>query len=208
MDFGPEADRREVRMGFGPDGVLGKGVKMARLVQQYREEIAPKLMSDLAMPNLMQVPKLIKIVLNMGVGRDGADSKVMRAALQDMALIAGQCPVETKARVSVAQFKLRAGMRIGCRVTLRKVKMYEFFDRLVNIALPRVRDFRGLSRNGFDGNGNYNFGLREQIVFPEIDYDKIDRIRGMDIAIVTSTRQDDHAEALLSAMNFPIQKTA
>lgn len=177
---------------------------MARFKENYYNVIRPKLMKDFGYKNLMQTPRLEKIVVNMGVGKAAQDSKKINTAVEELTLITGQKPVVTKARKSIATFKLRQGMPIGCKVTLRGNRMYEFLDRLVTIALPRVRDFRGISGKSFDGAGNYSFGLKEQIVFPEINYDKIDQIRGMDIIIVTSARTNDEAKALLKAFDMPL----
>tara|TARA_R110002096_G_scaffold269164_3_gene462977 strand:+ start:1541 stop:2083 length:543 start_codon:yes stop_codon:yes gene_type:complete len=174
-----------------------------RLQEQYVETIRPALQKEFGYVNVHQIPKLDKIVLNMGVGEAVADSKKVDAAVGDMTKIAGQKPVVTKARNSIAGFKLREGMPIGCKVTLRSVRMYEFLDRLVTIALPRVRDFRGVSAKGFDRRGNYNMGLHEQLVFPEIEYDKIDEIRGMNITICTTAKTDAEAKALLAAFKMP-----
>jgi len=174
-----------------------------RLQQQYVETIRPALKQQFSYRNIHQIPKLDKIVLNMGVGEAVADSKKIDAAVGDMTKIAGQKPVTTKARNSIAGFKLREGMAIGCKVTLRGERMYEFLDRLVTIALPRVRDFRGLSGKGFDRRGNYNMGVREQLIFPEIEYDKIDEIRGMNITICTTAKTDAEAKALLAAFKMP-----
>lgn len=179
---------------------------MARLQHIYKTQIVAKLMTQFGYRNIMQVPKIEKITLNMGVGEAVADKKIIDKAVADMTAIAGQKPVVTKARKSVASFKIRTGMPIGCKVTLRREKMYEFLDRFVTIACPRIRDFRGFSPKGFDGRGNYSVGVREQIIFPEIDYDKIDAIRGMDITITTSARTDDEAKALLKAFNFPLRE--
>jgi len=176
-----------------------------RLQERYESEIRPKLMTEGSYQNLHQVPRLEKIVINMGVGEAVQDSKRLQSAVGEMALIAGQRPVVTRARKSIAGFKLRAGMPIGCKVTLRRAKMYEFLDRLVTVALPRVRDFRGVPGKAFDGRGNYAMGLKEQIVFAEIDYDKVDSIRGMDIVICTSAATDAEAKALLSAFDMPFQ---
>ena len=176
---------------------------MARLKSHYDKVIRPKLKQDFAYANDMQVPRIEKIIINMGVGDAVADSKKIQAAVAELTLIAGQKPVVTKARKSIAVYKLREGMSIGTKVTLRRERMYEFLDRLVNIALPRVRDFRGLSPKSFDGRGNYALGIKEQIVFPEIDYDKIETVRGMDIVIVTSAKTDEEARALLKAFDFP-----
>ncbi len=176
---------------------------MSRLRASYRDEIRPRLMEEFGYTNPMQAPKLEKIVLNMGVGEGAADSKKIDAAVRDMTLIAGQKPVISKARKSVAAFKVRAGMLVGCKVTLRRERMYEFLDRLVTIALPRVRDFRGLSASAFDGRGNYALGLKEQIVFPEIDYDKVDAVRGMDVVICTTAKTDEEGRALLAGFRMP-----
>ncbi len=178
---------------------------MNRLEKIYKEDIVPKLMQRFGYQNIMQVPRLSKITLNMGVGEAVGNKKVLENAVADMAKIAGQKPIVTKARVSVASFKIRDGWPIGCKVTLRRDRMYEFFDRLVNISLPRVRDFRGVSGRAFDGRGNYNMGIKEQIIFPEIDFDQIDAIRGMDIAISTTARTDEEAKALLEAYGFPFR---
>jgi large subunit ribosomal protein L5 len=179
---------------------------MARLKQQYDEVILPALLEKFQYANAMQAPKLDKIVLNMGVGSAVADSKKIDAAVQDMTLITGQKPIVARAKNSIATFKLREGMAIGCKVTLRRQRMFEFMDRLVNIALPRVRDFRGLNGKSFDGRGNYAMGLKEQLVFPEIEYDKIDEVRGMDIVICTTATTDDEARELLRGFNMPFVK--
>jgi large subunit ribosomal protein L5 len=179
---------------------------MARLQQIYREKIVPDLKKSLALKNTMQVPRILKITVNMGVGEAVADKKVMDAATADLAKITGQKPAVTKAKKSVATFKVRDGQAIGCKVTLRGARMYEFLDRLVNIAIPRIRDFRGISTRSFDGRGNYSLGVKEQIIFPEIQYDQIDQIRGMDITISTSAVDDKHGRALLEAFNFPFRK--
>jgi large subunit ribosomal protein L5 len=178
----------------------------ARLHETYRDKIVPELKKSLALKNTMQVPKILKITVNMGVGEAVADKKVMDAATADMAKITGQKPAVTKAKKSVATFKVRDGQAIGCKVTLRGDRMYEFLDRLVSIAIPRIRDFRGISTRSFDGRGNYSLGVKEQIIFPEIQYDQIDQIRGMDITISTSARDDKHGRALLEAFNFPFRK--
>lgn len=175
----------------------------ARLKEQYDTVIRPALQERFKYTNPMQMPRLEKIVINMGVGEAVADSKKVQSALAELTLIAGQKPVVTKAKKSIATFKLREGMAIGCKVTLRRDQMYEFLDRLVNIALPRVRDFRGVSGKSFDGRGNYAMGLKEQIVFPEIDYDKVDNVRGMDIIICTTAKNDEEARALLAGFNMP-----
>ena len=178
---------------------------MSRLQNYYQETVVPQLMEQLKLGNVMEVPKITKITLNMGVGEATTDKKVMERATGDMTVIAGQKPVVTKARRSVATFKIRDGWPVGCKVTLRRERMYEFLDRLVNIAIPRVRDFRGLNRKSFDGRGNYSLGVQEQIMFPEIDFDKIDAIRGMDITITTTARNNKEGMALLQAFNFPFK---
>ena len=178
---------------------------MARLQDYYRETIVGELTKKFGYRNIMEVPRLKKITLNMGLGEAVADKKVIDAAVADMGKITGQRPVVTKARKSVASFKIRDGYPIGCKVTLRRERMYEFIDRLVSIALPRVRDFRGIPRKSFDGSGNYNLGIKEQIIFPEINYDQIDSIRGMDIAITTSAKSDEEGIALLEAFGFPFR---
>ena len=176
---------------------------MARLKQFYTEKLRPSLMQKFNYNNILQTPRLEKIVVNIGVGENVADSKKINAAIDDLALITGQKPSITKAKKSIAGFKLRKGMNIGCKVTLRKDRMYEFVDRFINIALPRVRDFRGVNSKSFDGNGNYAFGLKEQYVFPEIEYDNVDSVRGMDIIFVTSAKSDDEAKELLNGFDFP-----
>jgi large subunit ribosomal protein L5 len=178
----------------------------ARLKTIYSEKLVPELKSKLGLENTMQVPRILKITINMGVGEAVADKKVMDAATADMTKITGQKPAVTKAKKSVATFKVRDGQAIGCKVTLRGDRMYEFLDRLVSIAIPRIRDFRGISTRSFDGRGNYSLGVKEQIIFPEIQYDQIDQIRGMDITISTSARDDKHGRALLEAFNFPFRK--
>ena len=178
---------------------------MARLLDLYNKKIKKELLKELDLKNVMEVPKIEKIVINMGLGEAVNDSKILKNAESEMALISGQKPILTRAKKSIATFKLRQGMPIGCKVTLRKAKMYEFLDRLVNIALPRVRDFRGVSPKGFDGNGNYSFGLKEQTVFPEISYDKISGVMGMDITIVTSSNIDSRSKLLLSKLNIPFR---
>lgn len=177
----------------------------ARLQTFYRETVVPELIQRFGYQTPMQVPRISKIVLNMGVGEAVADKKVMDNAVADMTRIAGQKPIVTKARKSVATFKIRTGYPIGCKVTLRGARMYEFLDRLVNVAIPRIRDFRGISGRSFDGRGNFNMGIREQIIFPEIEYDKIDAIRGMNITISTTARSDEEAKALLAAFRFPFR---
>jgi len=179
-----------------------------RFKDLYESEIKKTLMERFGYKNVMQLPKLDKIVLNMGVGQASTDKKVMEAALRDMRAIAGQEPVVTRARKSIAGFKIREGMAVGCKVTLRGARMNEFLDRLVTIALPRVRDFEGVNRNSFDGQGNYALGIKEQLIFPEIDYDKIDQIRGMDIIICTTAKSDDEARELLREYGMPFKKTA
>ncbi len=178
----------------------------ARLKQIFNEKIVPELKQKLELKNTMEVPRILKITVNMGVGEAVADKKVMDAATADMAKITGQKPAVTKAKKSVATFKVRDGQAIGCKVTLRGDRMYEFLDRLVSIAIPRIRDFRGISTRSFDGRGNYSLGIKEQIIFPEIQYDQIDQIRGMDITISTSARDDKRGRALLEAFNFPFRK--
>lgn len=178
---------------------------MARLKQLYDKEIIAKLKSQFNYKSIMQVPKILKITLNMGVGEAVTDKKAMTSAVADLSLIAGQKPIITKAKKSLAGFKIREGWPIGCKVTLRKAKMYEFLDRLISITLPRVRDFRGLNVKSFDGTGNYNMGIHEQLVFPEIDFDKTDGIRGLNITINTSAKTNEEALALLMAFNFPLK---
>ena len=179
---------------------------MSRLQEFYRDQVIPQLKEQLGYANEMQLPRIEKITLNMGVGEALADRKIIDNAIGDMTKIAGQKPLMTLARKSVAAFKLREGSPVGCKVTLRRERMYEFLDRLINVAIPRVRDFRGLSAKAFDGRGNYNLGVKEQIIFPEIDYDKIDVIRGLDITITTSAKNDVEGRALLQAFNFPFRK--
>ena len=178
---------------------------MARLKQFYNEEVVKEMTKQFGYTSVMEVPKIEKITLNMGVGEAVADKKVMEKAVGDMEKIAGQKAIVTKAKKSVAAFKIRDDYPVGCKVTLRRERMYEFFDRLVTVAIPRERDFRGLSAKSFDGRGNYNMGIKEQIIFPEIDYDKIDTLRGMNITITTSAKTDEEAKALLSAFNFPFR---
>lgn len=178
---------------------------MATLKDRYRNEIAPRLREELGLKNAMQVPRLAKITLNMGVGEAVGDKKVMENALADMGRIAGQKPVVTLARKSIAGFKIRDGWPIGCKVTLRRERMYEFLERLIGIAIPRIRDFRGISAKSFDGRGNFAMGVSEQIIFPEINYDEVDTLRGMDITITTTARTDDQGRALLRAFNFPLK---
>lgn len=178
---------------------------MARLQQFYKDAVVPELLKQFGYKSVMEVPRISKITLNMGVGEAVGDKKILENAIGDMAKIAGQKPVSTKARKSIAGFKIRDGYPIGCMVTLRGPKMYEFLDRLVTIALPRVRDFRGIAAKGFDGRGNYNLGVKEQIIFPEIEYDKIDVLRGMNISITTTAKSDQEARALLGAFKFPFK---
>jgi large subunit ribosomal protein L5 len=178
---------------------------MARLQTVYRETVVPQLMQQFGYKSIMQVPKIVQMTLNMGLGEAVGDKKVIERAVADMTAIAGQKPVVTKARKSVSNFKIRQGWPIGCKVNLRRERLYEFLDRLINIAIPRIRDFRGFSAKAFDGRGNYSLGIREQIIFPEIDYDKIDAIRGMDITITTTARTDEEGRALLTAFNFPFR---
>ena len=178
---------------------------MARLKEHYREKVVPDLIAKFGYKTQMQVPRILKITLNMGVGEAVAEKKVLENAIGDMQKIAGQKPVATKSRKSIAGFKIREGYPIGCMVTLRGEHMYEFLDRLVTIAMPRIRDFRGISGKAFDGRGNYNMGVREQIIFPEIDYDKVDAVRGMNITITTTARTDEEGRALLAAFQFPFR---
>lgn len=180
---------------------------MSRMQEMYKAKVAPALMEKFSYKSVMQIPKLEKIVVNIGMGEAKDNPKAIEAAMSDLAAITGQAPVITKARKSVANFKLREGMNIGCKVTLRGEKMYEFLDRLFNVALPRVRDFRGINPNSFDGRGNYSLGVKEQLIFPEIDYDKIDKIRGMDIIVVTTAKTDEEARELLSLMGAPFVRS-
>ena len=179
---------------------------MARLQSEYREKIVPELMTKLGITNPMQVPKITKISVNMGVGEAVADKKAMDGAVNDLTALTGQKPVVTKSRKAIAAFKLRQGVPVGARVTLRGARMYEFLDRLINVAMPRIRDFRGVSARSFDGRGNYSFGVKEQIIFPEIAYDQVDALRGMDITITTTARNDAEGRALLESFNFPFRK--
>ena len=180
--------------------------RMARLHQYYREQVLSRLQKDLGIVNPMEVPRITKITVNMGVGEAVADKKVMDAAIADLTKITGQKPLVTKSRKAIASFKIREGLAIGCKVTLRGARMYEFLDRLISIAMPRIRDFRGVSPRSFDGRGNYSLGVKEQIIFPEIQYDQIDQIRGMDITITTTARDNRQGRALLEAFNFPFRK--
>ena len=179
---------------------------MARLQEFYRETVVPRLRADLKIENAMQVPRISKITINMGVGEAVADRKVMDAAVTDLTKITGQKPLITRSRKAIASFKLRAGLAVGAKVTLRGARMYEFLDRLINIAMPRIRDFRGVSPRSFDGQGNYSLGVKEQIIFPEIQYDQVDQVRGMDITITTTAVDNRHGRALLEAFNFPFRK--
>ena len=176
-----------------------------RLEKHYKDVVVPKLTERFGYKNVMEVPRITKVTLNMGVGEAAANKKVLENALADMVKIAGQKPIATLSKKSIATFKIRDGWPIGCKVTLRRAKMYEFIDRLVNISLPRVRDFRGISGRSFDGRGNYNMGIKEQIIFPEIDFDQVDAMRGMDIAITTTAKSDEEAKALLEAFSFPFR---
>ena len=179
---------------------------MARLQTYYRDKVVPELMESLGVTNPMRVPKITRITVNMGVGEAVADKKAMDGAVGDLTALTGQKPLVTKSRKAIASFKLRAGIPVGAKVTLRGARMYEFLDRLINVAMPRIRDFRGVSARAFDGRGNYSFGVKEQIIFPEIAYDKIDAIRGMDITITTTARDDREGRALLESFNFPFRK--
>ncbi len=179
---------------------------MARLKKLYQDEVAAKLKEELGLKNVMEVPRITKITLNMGVGEALSDKKLMENAVADLEKLSGQKAVITKARKSIAGFKVREGWPIGCKVTLRKERMWDFLDRLVDVAIPRIRDFRGLSPKSFDGRGNYSMGVREQIIFPEIDYDKVDRVRGLDVTITTTARNNDEGRALLTALGFPFKK--
>jgi large subunit ribosomal protein L5 len=178
---------------------------MARLKELYNKEIMPKLMKEFGYKNVMQAPKLRKVVINMGLGEAIQNIKILDSAVEELATIAGQKPVITKAKKSIASFKLREGMPIGCVVTLRRDRMYEFLDRLLNVSLPRVRDFKGVSGKGFDGNGNYSLGVKDQLIFPEINYDKVEKIKGMNITIVTSAKNDEEGKALLRLMGMPFR---
>ncbi|MEW5796821.1 MAG: 50S ribosomal protein L5 [Candidatus Zixiibacteriota bacterium] len=179
---------------------------MARLREKYLDEIRPKLMKENRYRSIMEVPRVVKVTINMGVGEATQNAKALEAAVEDLTQIAGQKPMICRARKSISNFKLRQGNAIGCAVTLRRDRMYEFLDRLINIAMPRIRDFRGVSAKSFDGRGNYNMGLREQLIFPEIDYDKIDKVRGMTVSITTTARTDDEARQLLSELGMPFRK--
>ena len=179
---------------------------MSRLKETYQNEIVDDMIKKFGYKNIMEVPKLDKIVINMGVGEAKENAKILESAMKDLEIIAGQKPITTKAKNSIANFKIREGMPIGCKVTLRGEKMYEFLDRLVNLALPRVRDFRGVNPNAFDGRGNYALGIKEQLIFPEIEYDKVDKVRGMDIIFVTTANTDEEARELLTQFNMPFAK--
>jgi len=203
-----EAPRKDAPAGAGAEAAPAKPrvpAPPARLARHYREKVVPELMAKFGYKTAMQVPRVHKITLNMGVGETTGDRKVLEHALGDMTRISGQKPVVTKSRKSIANFKIRAGFPVGCMVTLRGAMMYEFLDRLVNIAIPRIRDFRGVSNRAFDGRGNYSLGIKEQIIFPEIEYDKIDAIRGLNIAITTTAKSDEEARALLAAFRFPFK---
>lgn len=209
----PKAEAKpaeEVAPKAAPVKKVSKGNKKrthsTRLLDRYESEIRPALVSEFKYTSVMQAPRLEKIVINVGVGDALQDNKALDSVVSEIAQITGQHPVITKAKKSIASFKLREGQGIGCKVTLRGVRMYEFYDRLVTIALPRVRDFRGVSKNSFDGHGNYTLGIKEQLIFPEIDYDKVNKIRGMDIVIVTTARSDDEAYSLLKALGMPFHK--
>ncbi|MBQ3465701.1 MAG: 50S ribosomal protein L5 [Firmicutes bacterium] len=178
----------------------------ARLREKYKSEVFPKLMEQFGYDNVMQVPKLEKVTLNMGLGEAKENAKVLESAVEEIALITGQRPVVTKARKSIANFKVRQGMPVGAKVTLRGDNMYEFIDKLINIALPRVRDFKGVSKNSFDGRGNYSMGIKEQLIFPEINYDKVDTIKGMNIVFTTTAKTDEEAQALLADLGMPFEK--
>jgi large subunit ribosomal protein L5 len=180
--------------------------EVPRLKQRYGSELVPQLKDELSLGNVMEVPRVVKVVVNMGVGEAIKDAKLLEAAVKDLTVITGQKPMVTKARKSIAGFKLREGQEIGAKVTMRGDRMWEFLDRLISLAIPRIRDFRGLSPDSFDGRGNYTFGVTEQLIFPEIDYDKVDTTRGMDITIVTTARTDDEGRALLAAFGFPFRR--
>ena len=179
---------------------------MARLYEEYIKKIKPNLMKELGLKNIFSVPELKKIVINIGLGIDASDKKKLKTTIEELKKISGQMPIITKTKKAIANFKTKKDMPIGCKVTLRRKRMYEFIDRLINIALPRTKDFSGLSEKNFDGSGNYTFGIKEHIIFPEIDYDKIDKVKGMDITIVTSTKNNNEAKSLLKAFNFPLNK--
>ena len=205
----PKAQKKEAKRDKAAAAPVSQGKEEKgpppRLAIQYKEKVVPDLIQKFGYKSVMQVPRLKKITLNMGVGETTSDKKVLDNAVADMAKIAGQKPVVTKSRKSIANFKVRANFPVGCMVTLRGARMYEFLDRLVNIAIPRIRDFRGVSNRAFDGRGSYSLGVKEQIIFPEIEYDKIDALRGMNIAITTTAKSDDEARALLAAFRFPFK---
>lgn len=179
---------------------------MARLQEQYTKDVVGQLMERFGYANIMQVPRIVKVTLNMGLGEAVRDKKVVEHAMSDMATIAGQKPIVTYTRKSIAGFKIRDGWPIGCKVTLRRERMWEFLDRFINVAAPRIRDFRGFSGQSFDGRGNYNFGIREQIIFPELEFDKVDAVRGMNVTVTTTAKSDDESRALLEAFSFPLRK--
>jgi large subunit ribosomal protein L5 len=208
QDQQPKAPRKEKKEKAVAGPATGEEQKgpTPRLAVHYKDKVVPDLMQKFGYKTVMQVPRIRKITLNMGVGETTTDKKILDNAVADMTRIAGQKPVVTLARRSIANFKVRAGFPVGCKVTLRGARMYEFLDRLVNIAIPRIRDFRGVSNRAFDGRGNYSLGLKEQIIFPEIEYDKIDALRGMDIAITTTAKSNDEAKALLAAFRFPFRQ--
>ncbi len=206
-----QADKQDVPAGKRPEGQVDRPAVQrpsgpARLQVYYREQVVPRLRGEQKIENVMQVPRISKITVNMGVGEAVADKKMMDAAVADLTKLTGQKPIITKSRKAIASFKLRAGLAVGAKVTLRGRRMYEFLDRLINIAMPRIRDFRGVSARSFDGQGNYSLGVKEQIIFPEIQYDQIDQVRGMDITITTTARDDRMGRALLEAFNFPFRK--
>jgi large subunit ribosomal protein L5 len=204
----PKADKASAAQVAAPGSEAAPAGYVPRLRAHYDEVVRPQMLKQFGYKNVMEVPKITKIVLNMGIGEATQDSKLVQVAVGELERISGQKAVITKARKAIAQFKIRENLAIGAKVTLRKVRMYEFLDRLINIALPRVRDFRGLTDRSFDGNGNYAFGIKEHIIFPEIDYDKIDRVWGMDVIICTSAKTDAEARALIDAFNFPFRKPA
>lgn len=200
------APAKEAPKAAGTGKTLPGDVKTPRLQLVYQNEVAPALKTKFGYKNVMEVPRITKVVINMGVGEAVADQKQIQSAVEEMTLIAGQKPVITKAKKAEASFKLRAGLQIGCRVTLRKQRMYEFLDRFITIGMPRIRDFRGVNPKSFDGRGNYNMGLKEQLIFPEINYDRVSTVRGMDITIVTTAKNDEEARALLEGFNVPFRK--
>ena len=207
----PGGKQADAQAGKQPEAQAARAAEQrpsgpARLHQYYREQVMPRLRSELKIDNVMRIPRISKITVNMGVGEAVADKKVMDAAVADLTKITGQKPLVTKSRKAIASFKIRAGLAVGAKVTLRGRRMYEFLDRLINIAMPRIRDFRGVSPRSFDGRGNYSLGVKEQIIFPEIQYDQIDQVRGMDITITTTARDDRKGRALLEAFNFPFRR--